>query len=99
MCSSFSKKKEWYWSFSGFSRVIFSNAVGNSFSFLVSFTGQFSKYLKINFPNKHVAIVAHKAPQFAFDVLLNNKTWEQAIDEDWRLEKKWQPGWEYTIKK
>jgi hypothetical protein len=33
----------------------------------------------------------------ALDVLLQQKTWKQAIDEDWRLEKKWQPGWEYSI--
>lgn len=57
----------------------------------------FIQQLKTNYPDKHVAIVAHKAPQFAFDVLLKNKTWEQAIDEDWRLEKKWQPGWQYII--
>lgn len=72
---------------------------GESYKNVEERISEFINYLKINFPGKHVAIVAHKAPQFAFDVLLNNKTWEQAIDEDWRLEKKWQPGWEYTIKK
>ena len=47
--------------------------------------------LTMNFQDKHVALVAHKAPQLALDVLLKNKSWEQAIDEDWRKEKKWQP--------
>jgi len=41
--------------------------------------------------------VAHKAPQLALDVLLRNKTWEQAFTEDWRKKKAWQPGWEYVI--
>jgi len=44
---------------------------------------------------KHVAIVAHRAPQLALDVLLKGKTWKQAIQEDWRNKKEWQPGWKY----
>src|SRR3989338_2551417 len=46
---------------------------------------------------KHVAIVSHKAPQLALDVLLHGKTWEQALAEDWRKTKAWRPGWEYTL--
>ena len=46
---------------------------------------------------KHVAIVAHKAPQLALEVLLNHKTWEQAIAEDWRKRNAWRPGWDYTV--
>ncbi len=57
----------------------------------------FLKSLKWEFDNKHVAIVAHKAPQLALDVLLKNRTWEQAIDDDWRKEGMWQPGWIYTF--
>jgi len=59
---------------------------------------EFLNFLKENYNNKHIAIMAHKAPQFALEVLLNNKTWEQAIDEDWRHTKSWQAGWEYIIK-
>jgi broad specificity phosphatase PhoE len=59
---------------------------------------KFLDFLKENYNNKHIAIVAHKAPQLALEVLLNNKTWEQAIDEDWRHTKSWQAGWEYIIK-
>ena len=46
-----------------------------------------------------VAIVAHKAPQLALDVLLKGRTWKQAIEEDWRLKepKEWQPGWVYVL--
>lgn len=51
-------------------------------------------YLK----GKHVAIMAYQAPQLALDVLLRDKTWERAIEEDWRSKKVWQPGWEYVIK-
>ena len=50
-----------------------------------------------DYNNKKVAIVAHKAPQLALDVLLKNKTWEQAFVEDWRKRKAWQPGWEYNL--
>lgn len=59
---------------------------------------EFCNYLKENYDNKHIAIVAHKAPQMAFQVLTEGKTWEQAIDEDWRKIKAWQPGWVYIIK-
>jgi broad specificity phosphatase PhoE len=48
---------------------------------------------------KSVALVAHRAPQLALDVLLKGKTWEQAIREDWRLNhpSEWRPGWEYKF--
>jgi alpha-ribazole phosphatase/probable phosphoglycerate mutase len=36
----------------------------------------------------HIAIVAHKAPQLALDVLLKGRTWENAFDLDWRSENK-----------
>lgn len=58
----------------------------------------FIEYLKQNFNNKKVALVSHKAPQFAFEVLTKNKTWEDALKTDWRLTGNWQPGWEYIIK-
>ena len=58
----------------------------------------FLNYLKENYERKHIAIVAHKSPQLALDVILKGKTWEQAIKEDWRKTKRWQPGWEYEIK-
>ena len=51
-----------------------------------------------NYEGKHIAIVAHKAPQLAFQVITEGKTWEEAIEQDWRKTKSWQPGWEYEIK-
>ena len=57
----------------------------------------FLNSLKQNYDGKSVAIVAHKAPQLALDVLLNGKTWEQAFAEDWRKTKAWRPGWEYEL--
>ena len=57
----------------------------------------FCDYLIENYNGKHIAIVAHKAPQLAFQVLTQNKSWEEAIDQDWRKTKSWQPGWEYII--
>ncbi|MCI9063437.1 MAG: histidine phosphatase family protein [Clostridia bacterium] len=58
----------------------------------------FCKYLLKNYNNKTIAIVAHKAPQFAFEVITQGKTWEQAIADDWRPKKQWQPGWIYILK-
>lgn len=58
---------------------------------------EFLDFLKANYNGQHVAIVAHKAPQIAMDVLIKGKTWEQAFAEDWRKTKSWQPGWEYTV--
>jgi len=55
------------------------------------------EFLKENYDGKHIAIVAHKAPQLALDVLLKGKTWDQAFKEDWRKIHSWQPGWEYTL--
>lgn len=57
----------------------------------------FVEYLRANHDGKHIAIVAHQAPQLALEVLLGGKTWRQAIEEDWRKQKAWKPGWEYTI--
>lgn len=56
----------------------------------------FLEFAKENYDNKHIAIVAHEAPQFALEVLIKGRTWEQAMDENWRKTKSWQPGWEYT---
>ena len=57
----------------------------------------FCKYLLDNYDNKTIALFAHKSPQLALDVITKNITWEQAIEQDWRKTKKWQPGWEYII--
>ena len=57
----------------------------------------FCDYLQDNYDGKHIAIVAHQAPQLALEVILNRKTWLEAIKEDWRLTKLWQPGWDYKI--
>jgi broad specificity phosphatase PhoE len=58
---------------------------------------EFVNSLSEGYDGKHLAIVAHQAPQLALDVILGGKTWKQAIDEDWRKSKAWQPGWTYVI--
>ncbi len=57
----------------------------------------FCKYLLENYDEKTVALVSHKAPQLALEVITNNKTWQEAIESDWRKTKSWQPGWEYEL--
>jgi broad specificity phosphatase PhoE len=55
----------------------------------------FVEFLKEHYDGKHVAILSHQGPQLALDVILRGKTWEEAIAEDWRKRKAWQPGWDY----
>ncbi|MFB6089289.1 MAG: histidine phosphatase family protein [Candidatus Aenigmatarchaeota archaeon] len=57
----------------------------------------FLNYLRKNYNGKHIAIVAHRAPQLALEVILNNKSWERAIKNDWRKVGEWQPGWAYKV--
>ncbi|MBU1118478.1 histidine phosphatase family protein [Patescibacteria group bacterium] len=70
---------------------------GESYRDVENRIADFVNFLKESYEGKHIAIVAHQAPQLAFDVVLKGKTWEQAIAEDWRHTKSWQPGWEYEI--
>ena len=59
----------------------------------------FLKDLLEYYHEKNVAIVSHRSPQLALEVILNKKSWKQAIKEDWRLKepKEWRPGWEYKL--
>lgn len=70
---------------------------GESYEQVKARIADFLADLLKNYDGKHVAIVAHKAPQLALDVLLQNMTWEEAFANDWRKTKKWQPGWDYTV--
>ena len=70
---------------------------GESYEDVKARIADFLKFLKDNYNGKFVAIVAHKAPQFALEVLLKGKTWEQAFNEDWRKTRAWKPGWEYVL--
>ncbi|HVS58615.1 MAG TPA: histidine phosphatase family protein [Candidatus Saccharimonadales bacterium] len=71
---------------------------GESYKDVEARLASFVDFLRTEYDGKHIAIVAHQAPQLALDVLLKGKTWQQAVDEDWRKTKSWQPGWEYTIR-
>ncbi len=57
----------------------------------------FIESLKTSYSGKTIGIVAHRAPQLALEVIAKNKTWEEAIADDWRKTGAWQPGWEYII--
>jgi len=68
---------------------------GESYKDVEKRVADFLKEVSEKYAGQHIAIVAHQAPQLALDVLLKNKTWEQAILEDWRRTKSWRAGWEY----
>ena len=70
---------------------------GESYEDVKARITDFLEFLKNNYDGKSVAIVGHKAPQISLEVLLNGKTWKQALAEDWRKTKSWKPGWEYEV--
>lgn len=70
---------------------------GESYEDVKTRMANFLEFLKQNYKGKKVAIVSHKAPQLALDVILKGKTWEEAFAEDWRKTKSWQPGWGYEL--
>lgn len=55
------------------------------------------KEFKEKYDGKHIVIVAHRAPQLALEVFTKGATWEEALLNDWRKRKAWQPGWIYII--
>jgi alpha-ribazole phosphatase/probable phosphoglycerate mutase len=70
---------------------------GESYEDVKARIAEFLADLKKTYQGKHIAIVAHKAPQLALEVLLNNKSWEEAFSTDWRKVGKWQPGWIFEL--
>ena len=70
---------------------------GESYEQVKERVADFLKDIEAKYEGKHIAIVAHKAPQLALDVLIRGLTWQEAFAEDWRKTKSWKPGWEYTL--
>ena len=54
-------------------------------------------FLKENYNDKTIGIIAHRAPQLAMEVITKNTTWEDAINNDWRKTGDWKPGWVYKL--
>lgn len=57
----------------------------------------FIKDILKEYKGKTIGIVAHRAPQLAFEVITKNETWENVNKNDWRKTGNWQPGWKYDI--
>lgn len=53
--------------------------------------------VKNKYDGKNIAIVAHKAPQLALEVILNGLSWDEAFANDWRKKGEWRAGWEYLL--
>ena len=70
---------------------------GESYEDVKKRINKFLIFLNKNYNGKHIAIIAHKAPQLALDVLIKKETWEEAFANDWRKRKAWQSGWEYIL--
>lgn len=71
---------------------------GESYEDVKNRIQDFLNFLKESFDGKHVALVAHKAPQLALDNIIKGMSWEEAFANDWRKRKAWQAGWEYELK-
>lgn len=71
--------------------------LGESYKDVESRVYDFLKDLKKDYSGKNIAIVSHKAPQLALDVLLKNMSWQEAFLKDWRKTKDWKPGWDYLL--
>ncbi len=69
---------------------------GESYEDVKARIADFLEFVKKEYHGKHIAIVAHKAPQLSLDVLLKGMTWEEAFATDWRKAQAWQPGWDYS---
>jgi broad specificity phosphatase PhoE len=70
---------------------------GESYENVKNRIASFIEEVRSDYEGKHIAIVAHKAPQLALDVLLKGVSWEEAFANDWRKTKSWQPGWVYEV--
>lgn len=71
---------------------------GESLKDVESRIKDFLNEVKEKYAGKTIAIIAHRAPQLAIEVLTENITWDEALENDWRKTKSWQPGWKYEIK-
>lgn len=69
---------------------------GESYEDVKARVADFLEFIKKEYDGKHIAIVAHKAPQLALDVLIKGMTWDEAFANDWRKTKAWEPGWDYS---
>jgi broad specificity phosphatase PhoE len=58
---------------------------------------QFLEERILAFRGGNIAIVSHKYPQLALEVVCNKTTWEEAILNDWRKVGFWRPGWRYVV--
>ena len=70
---------------------------GESYKDVADRVADFLNEISKRYEGKKIAIIAHKAPQFVMEVLLNGKSWEDAVAKDWRKVGKWQPGWKYVF--
>lgn len=52
--------------------------------------------MKLFHKNDYIAIIGHEATQLAMEVIINKKSWDQVIKENWRSKGEWKPGWPYS---
>ncbi|MBP9761362.1 MAG: class I tRNA ligase family protein, partial [Candidatus Magasanikbacteria bacterium] len=70
---------------------------GESYTHVTARVAECLADMQTRFAGKKIAVLGHRWTQNAIEVLLNQKSWTQAIAEDWRHTKQWQPGWKYSL--
>ena len=78
-------------------KIYYSFPNGESLKDVEKRVADFIDFINKNYKGKTIGIVAHRAPQLAFEVLTKGISWEEAIENDWRKTGAWQPGWQYII--
>ena len=58
---------------------------------------RFISFVKEHYQGKTIGVMSHRAPQLALEVLTKGISWQEALENDWRKTKNWQPGWEYIV--
>jgi len=58
----------------------------------------FCNFLLKKYNGRHVAVIANKDSQLAFEVITGGKTWEETLNNEWHKNKLWQSSYNYTIR-
>jgi len=70
---------------------------GESYKDVEKRVASFLKDVKSEFPDGHIAIIAHLGPRLAVEVLVNDLTWEVAFATKKLGTKPWHTGWVYEL--
>jgi broad specificity phosphatase PhoE len=74
-------------------RIDISFPNGESYKQCINRMKEFLEYLKLNYSDKTVLIIGHRATQYGLENYINHKDIKECITEPWE----YQPGWTYYL--